>query len=95
MAKKTTIGSIGANKSPATTIVESKPVAAVAETKPRTNIFQFFREVRVEARKIVWPSRKETWITTVMVLIMVVVATLFFAAVDFGFGALSHFIIKA
>ena len=43
---------------------------------------KFFREVRAEARKITWTSRSETWITSVMVGIMVVLAALFFAAVN-------------
>jgi preprotein translocase subunit SecE len=47
---------------------------------------QFAREVRAEGRKITWPSRKETWITSVMVFIMVVLASAFFALVD---GSLS------
>jgi preprotein translocase subunit SecE len=38
--------------------------------------------VRAEARKTTWTSPKETWITSVMVLIMVVLATLFFFGVD-------------
>jgi preprotein translocase subunit SecE len=63
----------------------SGQVAARAEShapKKRTNPVQFFREVRAEAKKITWPSRRETWITTVMVLIMVVIAAVFFLAVD-------------
>ena len=62
-------------------------IAARAEEhalKKRTNPVQFFREVRAEARKITWPSRRETWITTVMVLIMVVITALFFFLVDLG-----------
>ena len=43
----------------------------------------FAREVRAEARKISWPSRRETWITSVMVLIMVVITAVFFFVVDF------------
>ena len=50
--------------------------------KRRTPPLQFIREVRVEARKITWTSWKETWITSVMVLIMVSVATLFLFATD-------------
>ena len=46
--------------------------------KKRTTIVQFFREVRAEARKVTWTTWKETWITSVMVGIMVVVASLFF-----------------
>jgi preprotein translocase subunit SecE len=41
-------------------------------------------QVQAEGRKIVWPSRKETWITSVMVFIMVVLAAIFFWIVDTG-----------
>jgi preprotein translocase subunit SecE len=51
--------------------------------KKRTSIAQFLREVRVETRKITWPSRRETWITSVMVGIMVILAAVFFRLVDF------------
>ena len=53
-----------------------------AEPKKKTSPAQFFSQVRAEGRKIVWPSRKETWITSVMVFIMVVIASLFFWIVD-------------
>ncbi len=46
------------------------------------NPFQFIQEVRAEATKVTWPSRKETMITTGMVLLMVLVSSLFFVAVD-------------
>ncbi|RYG12219.1 MAG: preprotein translocase subunit SecE, partial [Caulobacteraceae bacterium] len=44
-------------------------------------------------RKIVWPSRKETWITSVMVFIMVLAASAFFWIVDTGLGFISRFIL--
>ena len=56
--------------------------AAAAAPKKRTSPIQFAKEVRAEGRKITWTSRKETWITSVMVLIMVVIAALFFFGVD-------------
>ena len=46
------------------------------------NPFQFIQEVRTEARKVTWPNRRETLITTGMVLVMVVFASAFFVAVD-------------
>lgn len=54
----------------------------------KTNPLTFLQQVRAEVSKVVWPSRKETTITTVMVLIMVFFAALFFLAVDqvLGFG---------
>src|SRR5690348_5263618 len=73
----------------ATVAPASGAVAARAEAhapKKRTNPVQFFREVRAEARKITWPSRRETWITTVMVMIMVVITSVFFLVVDAGLG---------
>ena len=48
------------------------------------NPVQFFREVRAEWRKVTWPTRRETWITTVMVMIMVVITAIFFFVVDLG-----------
>ncbi len=48
----------------------------------RTNPFEFIQQVRAEVSKVVWPTRKETMITTIMVLIMVFLASLFFLAVD-------------
>lgn len=61
--------------------------------KPRTSPGQFFSQVRAEGRKIVWPSRKETWITSVMVFIMVIIAAIFFWIVDTGLGFAFRYII--
>ncbi len=69
------------------------PVAAEPPKKP-FNIAQFFREVRVEARKVTWTSWKETWITSVMVGIMVVATALFFFTIDGVFGLAMNFILK-
>jgi preprotein translocase subunit SecE len=55
-------------------------------TMAKTSPIEFFRQVRQEVAKVTWPSRKETTVTTTMVFVMVVVASLFFLAVD---GALA------
>jgi preprotein translocase subunit SecE len=44
---------------------------------------EFVQEVREEAKKITWPSRKEVMVSTIMVVIMVTAASLFFLLVDF------------
>ena len=64
--------------------VAAGPVAAssVAAPKRPFNPALFFKEVRAEARKITWTSRKETWITSVMVFIMVILTALFFFGAD-------------
>jgi preprotein translocase subunit SecE len=48
----------------------------------KTNPFEFMQQVRQEAEKVTWPTRKETLITTVMVMIMVALAAVFFLGVD-------------
>jgi preprotein translocase subunit SecE len=44
--------------------------------------FKFLQEVRAEAQKVTWPTRKETTVTTIMVFVMVVVASIFFLLAD-------------
>ena len=46
------------------------------------NPLEFVREVRSEAAKVTWPTRRETMITTSMVFIFVVIAALFFLVAD-------------
>ena len=48
----------------------------------KTNPGEFVRQVRQEAAKVTWPTRKETGVTTVMVFIMVTLAAIFFFGVD-------------
>jgi preprotein translocase subunit SecE len=48
----------------------------------RTNPFQFVQQVRAEVAKVVWPTRRETGITTVMVMIMATIFAAFFFVVD-------------
>jgi preprotein translocase subunit SecE len=72
----------------------SPSAVAAPAPKKRINLAQFFREVRAEARRITWTSRRETWITSVMVAIMVALAALFFSAVDALWGWLIPTILK-
>ena len=51
------------------------------------NLVKFMREVRAEAAKTTWPSRKETVQTTGLVLAMVVATAIFFLTVDQIIGA--------
>ena len=48
------------------------------------NPFEFLQQVRSETSKVVWPSRRETLITTGMVMLMVVFTSAFFLVVDEG-----------
>ena len=54
----------------------------------RVNPGEFLRQVRAETAKIVWPTRKETIMTAVMVVIMTSLLALFFFGVDSAFSAI-------
>lgn len=47
-----------------------------------TNPFTFLQQVRAEGGKVTWPTRRETLISTAMVLVFAVIAMLFFFAAD-------------
>jgi preprotein translocase subunit SecE len=48
----------------------------------KTSPVEFVRQVRQEANKVTWPTRKETLITTATVLVMIVLVALFFFLID-------------
>jgi preprotein translocase subunit SecE len=48
----------------------------------RTNPLQFIQQVRAETAKVTWPTRRETGLTTVMVMIMASLFAAFFFLVD-------------
>jgi preprotein translocase subunit SecE len=48
------------------------------------NPLQFIQDVRTEAKRITWPTRRETLITSGLVILMVLFASLFFVVVDWG-----------
>ena len=47
-----------------------------------TNPFTFLQQVRSETAKVTWPSRRETLISTVMVVVFAIIAMIFFFAAD-------------
>ncbi len=57
------------------------------------NPFQFAQEVRQETSKVTWPTRKETWVTTIAVLVMVTLSALFFMLADQILGYLVSLIL--
>ena len=60
----------------------ARPATPNRAPQKRATPGEFIAKVRDEARKVTWPTRKETVVTTVMVFIMVVVASIFFTVVD-------------
>ena len=59
----------------------------------KTSPGEFIRQVRAETAKVVWPTRQETFRTTIMVLIMTGLLGLFFFATDSLFSAIVQFLL--
>ena len=59
----------------------------------RTNPFEFLQQVRTEVAKVTWPTRRETLITTAMVLLMSVIAAIFFLFADWVISMIVTFIL--
>jgi preprotein translocase subunit SecE len=60
----------------------------------KINPISFMQEVRQEVAKVTWPTWKEVWITTLMVLIMVALASVFFLLVDQALSHLVQFVLR-
>ena len=50
----------------------------------RSNPIQFVQETRAEIAKVVWPTRREVTLTSIMVFLLATVAAIFFSLVDIG-----------
>lgn len=70
--------------------VRGKQTRQMAKTTPG----EFVRQVRTETAKVTWPTRRETMVTVVMVLIMTTILSLFFLGVDQVFGRLVRFLLS-
>ncbi|NBC35044.1 preprotein translocase subunit SecE [Novosphingobium sp. FSY-8] len=56
------------------------------EKKPGVSPGEFMRQVRVEASKVVWPTRQETISTSIFVAILMFILAVFFLGIDSLFG---------
>jgi preprotein translocase subunit SecE len=79
-----------------------KPVRAAkkAPAAPRTEknflekSIQFLREVKIELKKVTWPSRKQTVGSTVVVIILVMIISVFLGVVDIGLSSLVRVVLQ-
>ena len=55
---------------------------------------QFLREVKVELKKVTWPTRKQTMGSTVVVLILVMIISLFLGLVDIGLSGIIRVVLR-
>jgi preprotein translocase subunit SecE len=60
----------------------------------KTSPVEFIRQVQTETRKVVWPTRRETAMTAVMVVIMTTILALFFLGVDSFFNLVVQQLLK-
>ena len=95
--------------SPAASMKEAKKMQVVSQKKPsgvakashgklKQNFIgkaiQFLREVKVELKKVTWPSRKQTIGSTVVVIILVMIISLFLGVVDMGLSGLVRVVLQ-
>ena len=72
----------------ATEPVKPRAVVAPHEQNFIQKSIQFLREVKIELKKVTWPSRKQTIGSTAVVLVLVVIISMFLGLVDFGLAKL-------
>jgi preprotein translocase subunit SecE len=88
---------------------ELKKIQALPQKKPLTGTksvtekesdnyyqraLQFLREVKIELKKVTWPSRKQTVGSTVVVIILVMIISLFLGVVDIGLSSLVRVVLQ-
>ncbi len=71
----------------------SKPTVA-KEKNTFDKSIQFLREVKVELKKVTWPSKKQTMGSTVVVLVIVAIISLFLGVVDAGLSGLIRSVLQ-
>ncbi|WP_028325332.1 preprotein translocase subunit SecE [Desulfatirhabdium butyrativorans] len=73
---------------------DGKGLPAVAQNKHVEKSLQFLREVRVELKKVTWPTRKQTIGTTIAVIVLVLIISMFLGLIDIGLSSLLQLILK-
>jgi preprotein translocase subunit SecE len=73
---------------PAPLVRKPQTAPAVVAAPPADNVFtrslQFLREVKIELKKVTWPSRQQTLGSTLVVIVLVMIISVFLGTVDLG-----------
>ena len=72
----------------------SRAVPAKAKSNFITASVQFLREVKIELKKVAWPSRKQTIGSTVVVIALIVLISLFLGSIDIGLSSLIRTVLQ-
>lgn len=88
-----------AERKPALVPKKPQPVPAPADAGPPTdNVYtravQFLREVKIELKKVTWPTRKQTLGSTAVVIVLVMIISVFLGLVDVSLGNLVRAVFK-
>jgi preprotein translocase subunit SecE len=77
---------------------KASQIARAVPAKTKTNFFnstvQFLREVKIELKKVTWPSRKQTIGSTVVVIALIILISLFLGSVDIGLSSLMRAVLQ-
>lgn len=77
---------------------KTTPQAKAASGPVKSNIFtksiQFLREVKVELKKVTWPTRKQTIGSTVVVIVLVLIISFFLGVIDIGLSSLVKLVLQ-
>jgi preprotein translocase subunit SecE len=99
--KKAALSSVSAKEVTRRQILPQKnqdSVAKVAAVKPGKNFLdkglQFLREVKIELKKVTWPTRKQTIGSTAVVIILVMIISFFLGIVDIGLSSLVRVVLQ-
>ena len=72
----------------------SRVVPAKAKSNFINSTVQFLREVKIELKKVAWPSRKQTIGSTVVVIALIVLISLFLGSIDIGLSSLIRTVLQ-
>ena len=99
--KKTARATTRVKKAQATKPVANKKqpsAVSISTVQPKTNFIQaaiqFLREVKIELKKVTWPSRKQTIGSTAVVIALVLIISMFLGAVDIGLSNLIRVVLQ-
>jgi preprotein translocase subunit SecE len=75
------------------------PATALSAREPADNVMtravQFLREVKIELKKVTWPTRKQTMGSTLVVIVLVMIISLFLGLVDLGLSTVVRAVFRA
>ena len=87
------------NQTATTVAVKKQPqVSRVVPAKSKSNFInssvQFLREVKIELKKVTWPSRKQTLGSTLVVIVVIILISIFLGSVDIGLSSLIRAVLQ-